>query len=252
MQIVRFKAGGKTRYGALEGAVVVEYTGTPFGLFRRGRRRYPLKHTVLLAPVLPSKIVAVGLNYRDHAKEMNLPIPAEPRIFLKPTTAVVGPGDPIVYPPQSVHVDHEAELAVVLRRRCRNVPAERARECVLGYTCLNDVTARDLQQRDGMPSRAKAFDTFCPIGPCIATDIDPNAVAIEAYVNGGLRQSSSTKELIFSIEELVARVSEVMTLLPGDLIATGTPSGVGPLEPGDHVELRIEGIGSLCNTVVKW
>ena len=252
MQIARFKAGGKTRYGALEGAVVVEYSGTPFTLFRRGRRRYPLKQTVLLVPVVPSKIVAVGLNYRDHAKEMNLPIPEEPRIFLKPATAVIGPGDPIVYPPQSARVDHEAELAVVMKRRCRSVTAARAREYVLGYTCLNDVTARDLQRRDGMPSRAKAFDTFCPIGPCIATDIDPNAVAIEAYVNGELRQSSSTKELIFPVEELVARISEVMTLLPGDVIATGTPSGVGPLEPGDRVELRIAGIGSLWNTVVKW
>ncbi len=252
MQIVRFKAGGKTRYGALEGGAVVEYTGTPFALFRRGRRRYPLTQTVLLAPVVPSKIVAVGLNYRDHAKEMHLPLPDEPRIFLKPTTAIVGPDDPIVYPPQSRRVDHEAELAVVMKRRCRNVPAARAREYVLGYTCLNDVTARDLQQRDGMPSRAKAFDTFCPIGPCIATDIDPNAVTIEAWVNGGLRQSSSTKELIFSVEEIVARVSEVMTLLPGDVIATGTPPGVGPLEPGDRVEVRIEGIGSLRNTVVKW
>ena len=251
MQIVRFKAGGKTRYGALAGSTVVEYTGTPFTLFRRGRRRYSLKHTVLLAPVLPTKIVAVGLNYRDHAKEMGLRIPDEPRIFLKPTTALVGPDDPIVYPPQSRRVDHEAELAIVMKRRCRNVSAARAREYVLGYTCLNDVTARDLQERDGMPSRAKAFDTFCPIGPCVATDIDPNAVTIEAYVNGEIRQSSSTKELIFPVEELVARVSEVMTLLPGDVIATGTPPGVGPLRPGDRVEVRIEGIGSLRNPVVK-
>jgi 2-keto-4-pentenoate hydratase/2-oxohepta-3-ene-1,7-dioic acid hydratase in catechol pathway len=251
MQIVRFKAGGKTRYGALEGATVIEYSGTPFALFRRGRRRYALKHTVLLAPVLPTKIVAVGLNYRDHAQEMGLRIPSEPRIFLKPTTALIGPDDPIVYPPQSRRVEHEAELAIVIKRRCRNVSAERAREYVLGYTCLNDVTARDLQERDGMPSRAKAFDTFCPIGPCVATDIDPNAVTIEAYVNGENRQSSSTKELIFPVEELVARVSEVMTLLPGDVISTGTPSGVGPLRPGDRVEVRIEGIGSLRNPVVK-
>ncbi len=251
MQSVRFKAAGKTRYGVLDGAVVVEYTGTPFMLFRRGRRRYPLRQTVLLAPVVPSKIVAVGLNYRDHAVELGLPLPEEPHMFLKPTTTIVGPDDPIVYPPQSARVDHEAELAVVMKRRCRNVPAERAREYVLGYTCLNDVTAHDLQQRDGMPSRAKAFDTFCPIGPCIATDIDPNAVAVEAYVNGELRQSSSTKELIFPVEEIIARVSEVMTLLPGDVIATGTPPGAGPLQPGDRVEVRIEGIGSLRNSVVK-
>ena len=251
MQIVRFKAGGKTRYGALEGGTLVEYTGTPFTLFRRGRRRYPLKHTVLLAPVVPSKIVALGLNYRDHAAEMGLAIPDEPIMFLKPTTALVGPDDPIVVPPISARVEHEAELAVVVKRRCRNVPVARAREYVLGYTCLNDVTARDLQDKDGRGSRAKAFDTFCPIGPCIATDIDPNAVTIEAYVNGELRQSSSTKELIFPIEDIVARVSLVMTLLPGDVIATGTPPGAGPLQPGDHVEVRIEGIGSLKNTVVK-
>ena len=251
MQIVRFKAGGKTRYGALEGAVVVEYSGTPWSLFRRGRRRYPQKHSVLLAPVVPSKIVAVGLNYRDHAKEMGRPLPDEPRIFLKPPTAVVGPDDPIVYPACSTRVDHEAELAVVIKRRCRNVPPERAREFVLGYTCLNDVTARDLQERDGGPTRAKAFDTFCPLGPCIATDIDPNAVTVEALVNGEIRQASSTRELIFPVEEIVARVSQVMTLLPGDVIATGTPPGVGPLRPGDRVEIRIEGIGSLTNTVVK-
>jgi len=251
MQIVRFKAGGKTCYGALEGGTIVEYTGTPFTLFRRGRRRYPLKHAVLLAPVVPSKIVALGLNYRDHAAEMGLAIPDEPIMFLKPTTALVGPDDPIVVPPLSARVEHEAELAVVVKRRCRNVPAARAREYILGYTCLNDVTARDLQEKDGRGSRAKAFDTFCPIGPCIATDIDPNAVTIEAYVNGERRQSSSTKELIFPVEDIVARVSAVMTLLPGDVIATGTPPGVGPLQPGDRVEVRIEGIGSLKNTVVK-
>ena len=251
MQIIRFKAADKTRYGVLEGAAAVEYSGTPWSVFRRGRRRYPLSQCVLLAPVLPSKIVAVGVNYRDHAAEMGLPVPEEPRIFLKPPTALVGPDDPIVYPPQSARVEHEAELAVVMKRRCHDVPAARIREYVLGYTCLNDVTARDVQVRDRLPTRAKAFDTFCPIGPAIATDIDPNAVAVEAYVNGQLRQSSSTKELIFPVEDLVACVAQVMTLLPGDVIATGTPSGVGPLQPGDRVEVRIHGIGSLRNTVVK-
>lgn len=251
MQIVRFKAGGKTRYGALEARYVVEYSGTPFGRFQRGRRRYPLKQVVLLAPVVPSKIVAVGLNYRDHAAELGLAIPDAPVIFLKPVSALIGPEDPIVYPPQSRRVDYEAKLAVVVKRPCRNVPAARAREYVLGYTCLNDVTARDLQAHDGQWTRAKGFDTFCPIGPCVATDIDPNGVSVETHVNGVLRQSSSTKELIVSVEDVVARVSEVMTLLPGDVIATGTPSGIGPLQPGDLVEVRIEGIGSLRNTVVK-
>jgi 2-keto-4-pentenoate hydratase/2-oxohepta-3-ene-1,7-dioic acid hydratase in catechol pathway len=251
MRIVRFRVGDKIRYGALEGNRVVEYSGTPFSAFRRGRRRYAASQVVLLAPVLPSKIVAVGLNYRDHAHELGLGVPDEPIIFLKPVSALVGPDDPIVYPPQSRRVDYEAELAIVMKRRCRSVPATRAREYVLGYTCLNDVTARDLQARDRQPVRAKAFDTFCPLGPCIATDIDPNAVTIETYVNGERRQCSTTKELIFPVEDLVARVSEIMTLLPGDVIASGTPAGVGPLQPGDRVEVRIEGIGSLVNPVVK-
>lgn len=251
MRIVRFRIGDKARYGTLEGSHVVEYSGTPFTAFRRGRRRYPVRQVVLLPPVLPSKIVGVALNYRDRAAELGAPVPEEPVIFLKPATALIGPDDPILYPPESRRVDFEAELAVVVRRRCRRTPVARALEHVLGYTCLNDVTARDLQARDGRGARAKAFDTFCPIGPCIATDIDPNAVAIEAWVNDERRQSSSTKELVFPVEELVARVSDVMTLLPGDVIATGTPAGAGPLQPGDRVEVRIEGIGTLRNTVVK-
>jgi len=251
MQIVRFRADGKTRYGTLEANYAVEYSGTPFTLFRRGRRRYPLKQIILLTPVVPSKIVALGLNFRDHAAELGLAIPDEPIMFLKPPSALVGPDDPIVYPRESQRVDYEGELAIVMKRRCRNAPLARAREYVLGYACLNDVTARDIQQKDVRGSRAKAFDTFCPLGPCIATDIDPNTVTIETYVNGQRRQSSSTKELIFPVEDIVARVSQIMTLLPGDVIATGTPPGVGPLLPGDRVEVRIEGIGSLKNTVVK-
>ena len=250
MQIVRFKTETNTSYGALEGAVVVQYSGTPWSPFRRGRRRLPLKHAVLLTPTVPSKIIGVELNYRARAAEVARLTPDEPRFFLKPTSALIGPDDPIVYPTISALVEYGAELAVVIKRRCRNVPAERVREYVLGYTCLNDVTARDLQAK-GHSLRAKGFDTFCPLGPCITTDLDPDAVAIETYVNGGLRQSSSTKELIFPVDEIVARIAQVMTLLPGDVIATGTPAGAGPLEPGDRVEVRIEGIGSLKNTVVK-
>ncbi|MBI4591570.1 MAG: fumarylacetoacetate hydrolase family protein [Candidatus Rokubacteria bacterium] len=251
MKIVRFKAGGKTRYGVLEGPRVVEYSGTPFGAFKRGRRKFPVKQVVLLAPLVPSKIVAVGLNYRDHAQEVNLPIPEEPILFLKPPTALIGPDDPIVYPPLSQRVDYEAELGIVIKKRCRNVTPERAREYVLGYTCVNDVTARDLQRKDGQWTRAKSFDTFCPAGPCIATEIDPNAVDIEAYLNGERKQASNTKHFIFPVEDVVARISHVMTLLPGDLIATGTPSGIGPMQPGDKIEVRIEGIGSLKNSVVR-
>ena len=251
MKIVRFKVGGKTRYGVLEGTHVVEYSGTPFATFKRARKKFLVKQVVLLAPVMPSKIVAVGLNYRDHAQEVNLPIPEEPILFLKPPSALIGPDDPIVYPSLSDRVDYEAELGIVMKKRCRNVTPERAREYVLGYTCVNDVTARDLQRKDGQWTRAKSFDTFCPVGPCISTDIDPNAVDIEAYLNGERKQASNTKRFIFPAEDVIARISQVMTLLPGDLIATGTPSGIGPMQPGDKIEVRIEGIGSLKNSVVQ-
>ena len=251
MKIVRFKAAGKTRYGAVEGTRVVEYAGTPFSIFKKARKNYPLRQIVLLAPVLPSKVVVAGPNYRDHAEELSSVTSEEPLIFLKPISALCGPDDPIVFPPQAERVDYEAELAIVIKKRCRHVAAERAREYVLGYTCLNDVTARDLQARDGQPGRAKSFDSFCPVGPCVATDIDPHGVDIETYLNGERKQSSNSKDLIFPVEDLVARVSAVMTLLPGDVIATGTAAGSGPMQPGDNVEVRIEGIGSLKNPVIK-
>jgi 2-keto-4-pentenoate hydratase/2-oxohepta-3-ene-1,7-dioic acid hydratase in catechol pathway len=251
MRIVRFRDSGKTRYGVLEGIHIVEYAGTPYANFKKARKKYLLSQAVLLAPVVPSKIVAVGLNYRDHVEEMNAQVPAEPPIFLKPLSALCGPDDPIVFPPQARRVDYEGELAIVIKKRCHHVTAERAREYVLGYTCLNDVTARDLQTRDGHFTRAKAFDSFCPVGPCIATDIDPNGVDLETYVNGERRQASNTKHLICPVEDVVARVSAIMTLLPGDVIATGTPGGVGPLQPGDKVEVRIESIGGLKNPVIR-
>ena len=251
MRIVRFRAGGKTRYGVLEGQHIVEYAGTPYGTFKKARKKYLQSQAVLLAPVVPTKIVGVGLNYREHAEEINVQVPAEPHIFFKPISALCGPDDPIVFPPQSRRIDYEGELAIVIKKRCHHVPADRAREYVLGYTCLNDVTARDLQRRDGQPTRAKAFDTFCPVGPCIATDIDPNAAEVETWVNGERRQAGSAKGFIFPVEDVIARVSAVMTLLPGDVIATGTPAGVGPLEPGDRVEVRIGGIGTLKNPVIK-
>src|SRR5215813_2474479 len=196
MKIVRFKAAGKTRYGVLDGSHIVEYSGTPYGTFKKARKRYSVKQAVLLAPVVPSKIVAVGLNYLDHAEEMRLAVPDEPRIFLKPLSSLCGPDDPIIYPPQSTRVDYEGELAIVIRKRCRHAPPERAREYVLGYTCLNDLTARDIELHDHQQTRAKAFDTFCPIGPCIATDIDPNAADVETWVNGERRQAGNTKLLV--------------------------------------------------------
>jgi len=251
MQIVRFRVENKTRYGVLEGSHIVEYAGTPYGPFKKGRKKYPLKQTVLMMPVVPSKVVAIALNYREHAEELHLPVPVEPIIFLKPLSALCGPDDPIVFPPQAQRVDYEAELAIVIKKRCHHTAAERAREHVLGYTCLNDVTARDLMARDGQWTRAKGFDSFCPVGPCIATDIDPNGVDVESYLNGEKKQGSNTKHCIFPIEDLIARVSAVMTLLPGDVIATGTPAGIGPMRPGDKVEVRIAGIGSLKNPVIR-
>ena len=250
MKIVRFKAAGKTRYGAIAGAQIVEYAGTPFDAFRRGRKRYALKQVVILTPVSPSKIITVGVNYREREEELGRAPHGDLSIALKPFSALCGPDDPIILPPQSERVDFEGELAIVIRKRARHVPSERAREYILGYTCLNDVTARDLQAR-GQTTRAKAFDTFCPIGPCIATDIDPAATEIETYLNGERRQACNTKELVLPVEDIVARVSAVMTLLPGDVVGTGTPGGAGPMRPGDRVEVRIDGIGSLTNPVIK-
>jgi 2-keto-4-pentenoate hydratase/2-oxohepta-3-ene-1,7-dioic acid hydratase in catechol pathway len=209
----------------------------------------PIVPSRILAPVMPSKVVAIGLNYKDHAAEMNKPLPAEPLMFLKPSTAVIGPGDAIRIPPEAGRIDHEAELGVVIGRRASRVPAEHALDYVLGFTCLNDVTARDLQRKDVQYTRGKGFDTFAPIGPCIAIGLDASALDIEGRVNGEKRQSSNTGQLIFSVGQIVAFVSKVMTLLPGDVLATGTPSGVGPLRPGDQVTVKITGIGELSNSV---
>lgn len=206
----------------------------------------------LLAPVAPSKIVAIGLNYKDHAAEQGKPLPKEPMMFIKPSTAVIGPGEPIVLPDGVGRVDHEAEVGVVIGRRAWRVPEQSAPAYILGLTCLNDVTARELQAKDIQYTRAKGFDTFAPIGPCIASGIDYRAshgVAIEGWVNETRRQSSTTKELVFSIDRLVAFVTSVMTLLPGDIIATGTPAGIGPLASGDRVTIKVAGVGDLTNPV---
>ncbi len=204
----------------------------------------------LLSPVLPGKIVAVGLNYRDHAGEMGIEIPKEPILFMKPSTSVIGPLDAIRYPAQSSRVDYEAELAVVISKECKGVAAARAREHILGYTCFNDVTARDLQAKDGQWTRAKSFDTFAPIGPWIVTHLDdPHNLDIRAYLNGELKQTSNTANLIFNVFDLIEFISHVMTLNRGDVIATGTPSGIGPMNIGDEVSIEIQGIGRLENKV---
>jgi 2-keto-4-pentenoate hydratase/2-oxohepta-3-ene-1,7-dioic acid hydratase in catechol pathway len=236
------QADGEDVLRLVEGDI---FAGPPF------RTGAEIKPGRILAPVTPSKVVAIGLNYKDHAAEMNKPLPSEPLMFMKPSTAVIGPEDPIRIPPGTGTVHHEAELGVVIRKLAHRVPADQALAYVLGFTCVNDVTARELQKKDVQYTRAKGFDTFAPIGPCIAIGLDSASLDIESSVNGEKRQSSNTKQLIFSVREIIAFVSSVMTLLPGDVIATGTPSGVGPLIPGDRVIVKVAGIGELSNPVVE-
>jgi 2-keto-4-pentenoate hydratase/2-oxohepta-3-ene-1,7-dioic acid hydratase in catechol pathway len=197
----------------------------------------------------PTKIVLVGLNYKDHAKELDMPLPEEPILFLKPPTTLIGPEEHIVYPSQSTRVDYEAELAVIIKDTCKDLEPEEVMEHVEGFTCLNDVTARDIQKKEVQWTRAKSFDTFCPIGPRIVDDIDPNKVTIQSFLNGELKQDSHTSNFIFTVEVLVSFTSHVMTLLPGDIIATGTPSGVGAMHKGDTIEIKIKQIGTLRNYV---
>lgn len=243
MKLARFSIDGEVFLGRLDRDRLAPVGKDVFP------RPYALDEVSLVAPCQPTKVVAIGLNYRDHAQELGLTLPTEPLMFMKPASSVIGPGDTIVMPRQSERVDYEAELGIVIGKTARNVTADRAKECILGYTCLNDVTARDLQQKDGQWTRAKGFDTFCPIGPWIETEIDPGDLQIELYLNGERKQCSRTSNLIFSVFELVEFVTSVMTLLPGDVIATGTPAGIGPVGDGDAVEVRIEGIGSLINPV---
>jgi 2-keto-4-pentenoate hydratase/2-oxohepta-3-ene-1,7-dioic acid hydratase in catechol pathway len=221
-----------------------------FGGYERGAPvRGGLAAVKVLAPVTPSKIVCVGLNYTDHAAETGKALPAEPLIFIKPSTAVIGPGDPIRLPPGVGRVDHEAELGVVMGRRSHRVPRARAWESVLGVTCVNDVTARDLQKKDSQYTRAKGFDTFAPIGPCVATGFRGGARSVEGWVNDERRQSSSTSHLIFPIDHLIEFITFVMTLEPGDIISTGTPEGIGPIVAGDTVCVKVDGVGELMNPV---
>ena len=266
MRIARFTTGDDPLYGVLTGdldeygqpaddAVLVALAGDPlYAGIKLLDQQYRLEDVRLLAPVLPrSKVVAIGRNYAAHAAEMGNDVPAEPLMFLKPNTSVIGPNDPIQYPPQTGNLHFEGELAVVIGRICRDVPAEQATDVIHGYTIANDVTARDLQRSDGQWSRAKGFDTFCPLGPWIETDLDPqhfiDGVRVQTHLNGELQQDGSTADMIFDIPQLVAHISSVMTLLPGDVILTGTPEGVGPMQVGDEVEISIAGLGTLTNPV---
>ena len=252
MRIARFSAGEEVSFGVVEGEEIAAVAGHPFlGEVRFTGERHSLVDVRVLAPILPSKVIAIGKNYLDHALEMGDEPPAEPLIFSKPSTAIIGPGEAIHYPEKlTQHVDFEGELAIVIGRLCREVPVSRAKEVIFGYTCANDVTARDLQKRDGQWTRAKGFDTFCPLGPWINTDLDASDLEITTTVNGEVKQNSRTSKLIHRIPELIAYVTQVMTLLPGDVILTGTPEGVGPLTIGDSVTVSIEGIGDLTNRVV--
>ncbi|HUT52279.1 MAG TPA: fumarylacetoacetate hydrolase family protein [bacterium] len=251
MKLFRFMLKGKEHYGVLEDVELRLIEGDVFGEWRKTEKKVKLWEAGLMAPVSPSKVVALGLNYRDHAREMGMKIPEEPILFLKPSTSVIGPNDPILYPAGDItkRVDYEAELGIVIGKRCRDVKAAEAHDVILGYTCVNDVTARDLQAKDGQWTRAKSFDTFCPIGPCIETELDTANRKVQAVLNGKVVQDSSTQELVFDVPHIVEEVSRVMTLLPGDVIATGTPPGVGPMKPGDTITIHVEGIGRLTNPV---
>jgi 2-keto-4-pentenoate hydratase/2-oxohepta-3-ene-1,7-dioic acid hydratase in catechol pathway len=268
VRIARFTTGDEPTYGVITGeldqfgqpeedSVVVALAGDPLYVgIKLLDQEHKLADVRLLAPVLPrSKVVGIGRNYAAHAAELGNEVPKQPLMFLKPNTSVVGPGDPVFYPPQSQDVHYEGELAVVIGRICRDVPAEKATDVIHGYTIGNDVTARDLQRSDGHFTRAKGFDSFCPLGPWIETDLDPqhfiDGVRLQTHLNGEVVQDGSTADMVFDIPALIAHVSSIMTLLPGDVILTGTPEGVGPMQVGDEVEVSIAGLGSLTNRIVQ-
>ncbi|MCZ7457785.1 fumarylacetoacetate hydrolase family protein [Streptomyces sp. WMMC940] len=262
MRIARFSIDGNVAFGAVEGEgtgdpaglVLDVIKGIPYGDFELSGTKIPLSKVRLLPPVLPNKVVAIGRNYAEHAAELGNEVPEAPVAFFKPTTSVIGTGDAIEYPSFSDDLHYEAELAVVIGRLCRDVPRDRVKDVVLGYTCANDVTARDAQKREKQWARAKGFDTSCPLGPWVETGIDlarAGDLTIQCTVNGEQRQLGRTSDMIRSIEDLVVHITEAMTLLPGDVILTGTPAGVGPLNVGDEVAVTIEGIGTLTNKVIK-
>ncbi|MEU9981198.1 fumarylacetoacetate hydrolase family protein [Streptomyces sp. NPDC050856] len=266
MRIARFSIDGNVAFGAVEGSsapgaegdlVLDIIKGIPYTDFELSGTKVPLSKVRLLPPVLPNKVVAIGRNYAEHAAELGNTVLDDrgrleaPVAFFKPTTSVIGSGDAIEYPSFSQELHHEAELAVVIGRMCREVPRERVKDVVFGYTCANDVTARDVQRREKQWARAKGFDTSCPLGPWVETDLDPADVTIQCTVNGEQRQLGRTSDMLRSVEDLIVHITEAMTLLPGDVILTGTPAGVGPLNVGDEVAVTIEGIGTLTNKVIK-
>ena len=258
MKIMRFLKGDEKKTGVLEDNKVTELSCSTLDAMNsqnmdkiKKDRIYNVEDLEIVPPVSPSKIVCVGLNYKDHASELNMELPEEPIIFIKPPTSVVGHLDSVIYPTSSSRVDFEGELGIVISKEAKNIKSCDAADFIGGYTAVNDVTARDLQQKDGQWTRAKSFDTFCPIGPCIETDLDPMNQNISLKLNGEIKQISNTKNMIFNVYELVEFISNIMTLKPGDVIATGTPPGIGPMNIGDTVEVEIEGIGVLKNFIKK-
>jgi 2-keto-4-pentenoate hydratase/2-oxohepta-3-ene-1,7-dioic acid hydratase in catechol pathway len=252
MHIVRFldKDNHPTMGWVLENKVG-RIDGDLFAEFQRLEADTPLAEVKLLTPILPSKIICIGRNYREHAREHEVEVPSVPLLFMKPPSSLLDPGAAIILPPQSRQVEHEGELVVVIGKSCHNITPEQAKNHILGYTIGNDVTARDLQKSDGQWTRAKGFDTFCPFGPWIDTEFDPSDAIISCKVNGQPRQMASTRDMVFNVNVLIAFISSVMTLVPGDLIFTGTPAGVGELKAGDTVNVEIEGLGVLSNTVAS-
>lgn len=249
MKIIRFLHQDRINYGMLEGDMVIPLDGSPFQEYSLSNQRIACSEIKLLCPVTPSKAVCVGLNYSDHAAEFNLQVPTEPILFIKPSTCMIGPDDAIQHPNQSKRVDYEAELAIVIKKTAKDVQECDAKDYILGYTCANDVTARDLQLPTGQWTIAKSFDTFCPVGPVITDEVDCDNLAIETRLNGVVKQHSNTSNLIFKPHFLVSYISKIMTLLAGDIILTGTPSGIAPMVEGDIVEIEVEGIGILSNTI---
>jgi 2-keto-4-pentenoate hydratase/2-oxohepta-3-ene-1,7-dioic acid hydratase in catechol pathway len=252
MKFLRFRSNKDARVysGLLEDDTVYEIQGNFFEEYKINRNKHLLSEIRFLPPCSPTKIVAVGLNYRDHAQEMKKSIPEEPLLFMKPSTAIAGHEDKIIYPKHmSSRLDYEGELALIIGKKAKWVDEREAFDYVFGYTCINDITARDLQIKDVQYTRAKGFDTFAPIGPVIETSLDPSDLEISTFLNGERKQHSRTSQLVFSIPKLIAFITRVMTLLPGDVIATGTPSGIGQMKKGDMVEVKVEGIGTLRNYI---
>ncbi|MEF3254926.1 MAG: fumarylacetoacetate hydrolase family protein [Deferribacterales bacterium] len=249
MKLCRFAIGKEERKGVLEKDSIKEVIGSFFTGFTITTNEYKLSDVKLLPPILPSKVVCVGRNYAEHAKELGNEVPEEPLIFLKPSTAIIGHEDNIIYPNASKEVHFEAELGVVIGKKCKAVTPEEAKGYILGFTCVNDVTARDIQRKENKFTRAKSFDTFAPLGPVIETELDPLNVKVISRLNGEIKQNGTTKDMIHNVYQLISFISNIMTLLPGDVIATGTPSGVGPMNVGDTIEVEVEGIGVLRNYV---